>query len=54
MELNVYICSMNIWHISLQFLNDEDILLGLVEKRMHWSLLNHIIIDPINNDDPHQ
>ena len=31
-------------HITIDSLNDCDIIFGLTEKRPHWLLLNHIII----------
>ena len=31
-------------HISIDSLNDYDIIFGLIQKRPHWLLLNHIII----------
>jgi len=30
-------------HITINSLNDSDIIFGLTEKRSHWLLLNHII-----------
>ena len=31
-------------HINIDFLDDHDIILGLTEKIINWTLLNHIII----------
>ena len=31
-------------HIDIDSLNDCDIIFGLIQKRPHWLLLNHIII----------
>ena len=31
-------------HITIDSLNDSDIIFGVTQKRSHWLLLNHIII----------
>ena len=31
-------------HVNIDSLNDCDIIFGLIQKRPHWLLLNHIII----------